>query len=97
MNPYEIAARSVYLMAEVVTYCSRDEVERGEIDVKHRIARGETLSNMLDEWQQNLPIEFNTLPLASQAPAVFQPIWVHPPAFGMYIKESCEGTELTSS
>jgi len=73
-------------MAEVVTYCSRDEVERGEIDVKNRIERGETLANMLDEWQQNLPVEFDALPLASQAPTVFKPIWVNPPAFGTYSK-----------
>lgn len=82
LNSYEVAARSVYVMAQVVAYCSQEEVARGEVDIRPRVDRAETLAHMLDEWQRHLPIEFNPLPLESDGPAVFKPIWVHPPAFG---------------
>lgn len=82
MNAYEIAARSIYLMAQVVSYCSQEEVEKGKFDVNARILQAETLSMMLDEWQRHTPIEFNPLPLESDSASVFKPIWVNPPAFG---------------
>lgn len=81
MTPYEIAARSVHLMARVVSYCSQSEIEQGERNFKSRVAKADHLTNLLDEWHQNLPIEFSSLPMSSKADSVFKPIWVHPPAF----------------
>ncbi|EXJ79820.1 hypothetical protein A1O3_08105 [Capronia epimyces CBS 606.96] len=89
LNSYEIAARSVYVLAQVVTYCSQEEVARGEVDIRPRVDQAETLAHMLDDWQRHLPIEFNPLPLESDGPAVFKPIWVHPPAFGLAVQIHC--------
>ncbi|EXJ80574.1 hypothetical protein A1O1_08720 [Capronia coronata CBS 617.96] len=89
LNSYEIAARSVYVLAQVVAYCSQEEMARGEVDIRPRIDRAETLGHMLDDWQRHLPIEFNPLPLESGGSAVFKPIWVHPPAFGVAIQVHC--------
>jgi len=41
MNPYELAARSVYVIAKVVNYCSREEAEAG--DITWRIERADQL------------------------------------------------------
>ncbi|KAL2401083.1 hypothetical protein ABEF95_010139 [Exophiala dermatitidis] len=89
MNSYDIAARSVYVMAQVVAYCSQEEIARGEVDIRPRIDRGESLAQMLDDWQRHLPIEFNPLPLESDGSAVFTPIWVHPPVLAVSIQVHC--------
>ncbi|KAL2426628.1 hypothetical protein ABEF95_010939 [Exophiala dermatitidis] len=89
MNSYDIAARSVYVMAQVVAYCSQEEIARGEVDIRPRIDRGESLAQMLDDWQRHLPIEFNPLPLESDGSAVFAPIWVHPPVLAVSIQVHC--------
>ncbi|KAF4619046.1 hypothetical protein G7Y89_g14800 [Cudoniella acicularis] len=83
LNPYELAARSVYLMAQVVSYCSRDENDDSVIDITSRIEKADRLTDMLDEWQRHLTTEFTPLPSYSYVSVdPFQPIWIHPPAFG---------------
>ncbi|KEF61870.1 uncharacterized protein A1O9_03442 [Exophiala aquamarina CBS 119918] len=84
MNPYEFAARSVHLMAKVVSYCSQSEIEQGELNFKSRVAKADHLSSLLDEWHRHLPMEFNPLPISAEADGVFKPIWVHPPAFSKF-------------
>jgi hypothetical protein len=38
---------------------------------------------MLDEWEQYLTTEFTPLPFQAEAAGeAFEPIWIHPPAFG---------------
>jgi len=81
MTPYELAARSVHLMARVVSYCSQSEIDQGERNFKSRVAKADHLSNLLDEWQRHLPIEFSPLPMPPKVDSVFKPIWVHPPVF----------------
>lgn len=81
MTPYEFAARSVHLMARVVSYCSQSEIDQGERNFKSRVAKADHLSSLLDEWHRHLPMEFSPLPMSSKADGVFKPIWVHPPAF----------------
>jgi hypothetical protein len=83
MTSYELAARSVYLMSRVISYCSQEEIDQGEQDVKGRVAKADHLADMLDEWQQQLPIEFSPLPMSTERKSVFKPIWIHPPAFSM--------------
>jgi len=81
MNPYELAARSVYVIAKVVNYCSREETEAGDISL--RIERADQLQAMLDEWEQYLTTEFTTLPFKTEGKEeAFEPQWIHPPAFG---------------
>ena len=81
MNPYELAARSVYVIAKVVNYCSREETEVGDIAL--RIERADQLQAMLDEWEQYLTTEFTPLPFKTEnIEEAFEPIWIHPPPFG---------------
>jgi hypothetical protein len=84
MNPYELAARSVYVIAKVVNYCSREETEAGDISL--RIERADQLQAMLDEWERYLTTEFKPLPFKTEdIEEPFEPIWIHPPAFGEYV------------
>ena len=83
MNPYELAARSVYVIAKVVNYCSREETEAEDISL--RIERADQLQAMLDEWELYLTTEFTMLPFKTgeeEEEEAFEPIWIHPPAFG---------------
>lgn len=85
MNPYELAARSVYVIAKVVNYCSREETEAEDISL--RIERADQLQAMLDEWQLYLTTEFTMLPFKTgEEEEAFEPIWIHPPAFGECIQ-----------
>ena len=84
MTPYELAACSIYLMGQVVSYCSQSEIDQGERNFKRRVATADHLSNTLNEWQRHLPIEFSPLPMSSKVDSVFTPIWVHPPAFSTF-------------
>jgi hypothetical protein len=86
MSPYDMAARSVFLMAQVVAYCSQEEKDRGEVDPRARVKRADALSRMLDEWEQRLPIDFNPLPLQARSTTTsgFKPVWVNPPVFGEF-------------
>jgi len=86
MTPYELAARSVHLMARVVPYCSQSEIDQGERNFKSRVANADHLSNLLDEWQRHLPIEFSPLPMPPKVDSVFKPIWVHPPVFSVALQ-----------
>ncbi|KAK0100673.1 hypothetical protein ONS95_007125 [Cadophora gregata] len=82
MNPYELASRAVYIIAKVVNYCSREESEAGDLAL--RIENASRLQDMLDEWERYLTTEFTPLPYESDSEHdVFQPIWIHTPAFGV--------------
>lgn len=90
LNSYELASRSVYLMAKVVNYCSREETDASENQVQPRIDKAEVLLEMLDEWKNYLTVEFSPLPVdKSVYPDVFEPIWIHPPAFGVALQLNC--------
>lgn len=88
MDVYEIAARIVWIFAKAVDYCSDEEVAAGEDKVRMRIERADVLLAMLDEWKENLPVEFTPMPGITKATTSdsFQPLWIHPPAFGMFVR-----------
>ncbi|XHG07561.1 hypothetical protein AWENTII_010700 [Aspergillus wentii] len=75
---YEVASRAVWIMAQVVNYCSR---EQGKCDLPWRIERAAQLRGLLDEWRRHLTVEFEPLPTLSSE-SVFQPIWIRPATFG---------------
>ncbi|KAI5927254.1 fungal-specific transcription factor domain-containing protein [Camillea tinctor] len=84
LSPHELAARAVYYFAQVVGYCAFEEVEAGKRDVLPRIARGTALRESLQLWRRHLTVEFKALPLMPPAQKeVFEPLWIHPPAFGV--------------
>ncbi|KAH7357202.1 hypothetical protein BKA65DRAFT_222572 [Rhexocercosporidium sp. MPI-PUGE-AT-0058] len=82
MSPYELASRSVYIMAKVINYCSREEIEVGDLAL--RTENGGKLQEMLDEWERFLTTEFTPLPYKSEGEHdAFQPIWIHTPVFAV--------------
>ena len=98
LSPFELAARSVYMLAKVITYCSRDGFIITEVNtVQARVDRAGQLRDMLDEWRKHLTVEFSPLPVMSKdKSAVFRPIWIRTPAFVVYlIQRSMLSVELT--
>jgi hypothetical protein len=80
LSPHELARRSIYNTAKVISYCA-DAVT--EADIGRRVDEANHLRKMLDDWQRHLTIEFSPLPLGSRHQSYFRPIWIRPPAFGM--------------
>lgn len=91
LEPSDLAARSVYLFAQVVGYCSRENMEDGAMEPLARIARAAELRDMLEDWKTYLTAEFEPLPQPRSAEDAFEPIWIHPTAFGQLISKSSEG------
>jgi Fungal specific transcription factor domain len=84
LNPWEIAARSIFVMAKVVNYCSGIENSGEDNNIQSRIDAADRLTSMLDDWERHLTIEFAPLPLThSDDAAVFKLCWIQPPIFGM--------------
>ncbi|WQF87763.1 Putative zn(2)Cys(6) fungal-type DNA-binding domain, fungal transcription factor [Colletotrichum destructivum] len=83
LDPYELAARSVYFFAQIVAFCSREETERGREDPLARVAAAEALRDTLEDWRRHLTAEFQPLPFAGLPEDVFEPIWINPPAFAV--------------
>ncbi|KAF2788983.1 hypothetical protein K505DRAFT_341647 [Melanomma pulvis-pyrius CBS 109.77] len=82
MTPYELARRSVWIFAKAVDYCSKKEIYEGKMNIQARIERADAIVAMLDEWLDNLSVEFAPIPRCKEdASDVFKPLWIHPPAF----------------
>lgn len=88
LTSHELAARSVYVMAQVVNFCSEEEIKSGQRDLQSRIEDAESLDKILDEWQDTLTVEFTPLPLSynSSSTCAFEPLWIHPPSFGVSVQ-----------
>lgn len=87
LDSYELAARSVFYFAQVISYCSAAEIQAGKSDPVARISRGDSLRESLEQWNKNLTVEFRTLPMpmAAGEEKVFKSLWVQPAPFGMGI------------
>lgn len=89
LDPHELAARSVYLFAQVVGYCSAEAVEADGDNLAVRAKKAAVLGEKLEEWRMYLTIDFDPMLLFEQAPPrgsqnAFEPVWIHPPAFGKF-------------
>lgn len=94
LDPHELAARSVWLFAQIVGYCSQESLDQEGNHISSRSARAQELFDKLEDWQKHLTIEFEPMPLQgpiSTTPAAqscaFDPIWIHPPSFGMSLSQ----------
>ncbi|OBT68990.1 hypothetical protein VE03_01385 [Pseudogymnoascus sp. 23342-1-I1] len=95
MTSYEVATRILWIFAKVVDYCSEEASQAGEGNLQLRIDKAGSIFEMLDEWQNNLSVEFAPLAGRKGSPSdVFEPIWIHPPAFGNSMQVHCAGRIL---
>ncbi|CAK7212914.1 hypothetical protein SBRCBS47491_001625 [Sporothrix bragantina] len=91
LDPHELAARSVLYFAHVVAFCSAEEMERHRGAPAARMAKADALLESLEDWRHHHTVEFDPLPSApvvagednNATDTAFQPIWIHPPAFGV--------------
>jgi hypothetical protein len=96
LDPHELASRSVYLFAQVVGYCSHGAIEDDRDDLLSRAAKARDLLEKLEEWRTYLTIEFEPMLLREHlSPSqftmqdAFEPVWIHPPAFGKFVFNRC--------
>lgn len=96
LDPNELAARSVYLFAQIVGFCSNEATVADGNELGTRIAKADELLAKLEEWHSFLTIEFDPMPIyahmSQQHDAcheAFEPIWIHPPAFGESFSKLC--------
>ncbi|KAF4433819.1 Transcription activator AMTR1 [Colletotrichum fructicola] len=80
LDPYQLAARSVYFFAQVVAFCSKEDTEAAKNDPIARVAAADALKDQLENWRRHLTAEFQPLPYSGSVDDVFEPIWIHPPA-----------------
>ncbi|CAG7917698.1 unnamed protein product [Penicillium olsonii] len=84
LSPHELATRSIYITAKVISYCA--ESPTGE-NIQRRIDGADLLHTMLDDWQEHLTIEFSPLPLNSRkSSSKFRPVWIRPPEFAVAVQ-----------
>jgi hypothetical protein len=86
MDMYDLASKSVYLLAQAVNYSSEQDAKEGVNNLHARIDQARVLLEMLDEWQRNLTLHFGRLPLATSSDEIFQPIWINPSPLGNAIQ-----------
>ncbi|KAL1905018.1 hypothetical protein Sste5344_009274 [Sporothrix stenoceras] len=89
LDPYELAARSVFYFAHVVAFCSSEEMEKHRASPAARMAKADALLESLADWRLHHTVEFEQLPTLStpeESEAPFTPIWIHPPAFGVAVQ-----------
>ncbi|KAL3479968.1 fungal-specific transcription factor domain-containing protein [Aspergillus californicus] len=90
LTPSELAARSVFVLAKVINYCSREESILADINIQARVDRARHLRRMLDEWWSHRTVEFSPLPaMTSGTSAAFRPIWIRTPAFAVAVQLHC--------
>ncbi|KAK3634868.1 hypothetical protein LTR56_014993 [Elasticomyces elasticus] len=86
MDPWDMASKVVYILAQSVNYSSEEEKQQGERDLAGRILRANTLLDLLAEWRDSISVHFQPLPMASLPDRAFRPVWIHPPAFGVSLQ-----------
>jgi hypothetical protein len=86
MDQYDLASKSVYLLAQAINYCSEHEAKEGVSNLHARIERARVLLDMLDDWQRHLTVQFRRLPFANRTEGVFVPIWINPSPLGTAVQ-----------
>ncbi|KPI37414.1 uncharacterized protein AB675_10378 [Cyphellophora attinorum] len=86
LGPAELAARSVFILARVVDYCSAGQTAETPSGFIEKSRHAEQLSVLLDEWADLLTPQFTPLPRYASKEAVFKEIFIHPPLYGVAIQ-----------
>ncbi|KAJ5942769.1 hypothetical protein N7516_002937 [Penicillium verrucosum] len=63
--PHELATRSIYITAKVVSYCATETTQE---NIQHQIDEAMRLRNMLEDWQRHLTVEFSPCRLGHTRP-----------------------------
>ncbi|KAL4946429.1 hypothetical protein BDV06DRAFT_234033 [Aspergillus oleicola] len=93
----DLAYRSVYLLSQVVNYCTEPPSDLntntgGNINldpeqVRLRTERGNELMDMLERWRSFASAAFKAFPSETRDEVTgWTPIWIHPPAFGVALQ-----------
>ncbi|KAI1362310.1 hypothetical protein F5Y08DRAFT_312401 [Xylaria arbuscula] len=88
MTEDELADNSIFLLSQAVNYCADSPTALpSDAEATARQANlGDLLMGMLERWKSFLTPKFNPLPTVAKAPGVFEPLWIHPPQYGVAIQ-----------
>lgn len=85
LNSYELAARSLWILAQVVNFCAIDRDSQTEVQFRERIEWADQLRRMLQEWHSCLTVEFSPLPsVIVEKSKAFEPRLIHPHVYGIF-------------
>ncbi|KAI9899762.1 hypothetical protein N3K66_006223 [Trichothecium roseum] len=90
LGTYELAARSVWILAQVVNFCAAEPLRvdsggvAGDGGLAARLSWAGALGKMMRDWEAHLPAEFTQLPVKSRRESdVFKRHLIHPQCFGL--------------
>ncbi|KXJ89539.1 hypothetical protein Micbo1qcDRAFT_235312 [Microdochium bolleyi] len=89
LSQHDLADHVVFLLSQVVNYCAKPDVDSVDpVVIRRRAQAGEALLGMLERWMAFTGSKFRPLPSPvspghQSMAAVFQPLWMHPPEFGV--------------
>jgi hypothetical protein len=84
LNSHELAARALWLLAQVVNFCATDHASQAEARIRERLEWAHQLQRMLQEWRSCLTVEFSPLPsLSRDESKAFEPCLIHPQVYGI--------------
>lgn len=84
LNSHELAARALWLLAQVINFCANDHVSQAEFRFRERLEWADQLQRMLQEWRSCLTVEFSPLPALSRDKSkAFEPRLIHPQVYGI--------------
>lgn len=82
----ELAARALWILAQVVNFCALESTIQADILFQERRDWADQLKSMLREWQSCLTVEFSPLPAMDRdEPSVFEPRLIHPQSYGNFL------------
>lgn len=83
LNSYDLAARALWILAQVVNFCANDHDSQADNRFRERLGWADQLQHLLQEWKSCLTVEFSPLPsLGLEKSKAFEPRLIHPQAYG---------------
>ncbi|KAL4800793.1 hypothetical protein BDV19DRAFT_375466 [Aspergillus venezuelensis] len=88
----DLAYRSVYLLSQVVNYCTEPPPDSNTSDhdpeqIRLRTERGNELMEMLERWRSFASSAFKAFPSDTRDEVTgWTPIWIHPSSFGVALQ-----------
>ena len=88
LESHELAARALWILAQVVNFCALDFTSDTASALEGRVSWAAKLKDMLREWESCLTVEFSPLPAPNHDQSrVFEPRLIYPRCYGasMYL------------
>lgn len=87
LESHELAARVLWILAQVVNFCAIDSTNSTGSELEGRMAWASKLKDMLREWESCLTVEFSSLPAPTNDESeIFEPHLIYPQCYGTHVR-----------